>query len=194
MVLLLILSGGEPWRTTAFAIYGVSLVTLFTASTLLHALKVGARGLRVLRIFDHAAIFVLIAGSYTPVTLVTLQRESPVWGWTLFGLVWGLALAGIAFKLFWIAAPRWFSTGLYLLLGWLALSGIVPIVRALPPGGVAWLAAGGVFYSVGAIVYARKRPDPYPNVFGYHELWHLFVLVGSSCHFVLMLVFVLPGS
>ena len=194
LVLLLVLSGGEPWRTTSFAIYGVSLVTLYTASTLLHALRLGERGERALRIFDHAAIFGLIAGSYTPVALVTLKAQSPAWGWSLFGVVWGLALAGIAFKLFWISAPRWLSTGLYLLLGWLAVTAIVPLVRALPPGGVVWLVLGGLFYSLGAVIYARKRPDPLPGVFGYHELWHLFVLAGSVSHFVMMIAYVLPAT
>jgi hemolysin III len=192
LVLLLVLSGGEPWRTATFAVYGASLVILYTASTLLHALKLGERGLQALRTFDHAAIFGLIAGSYTPVALVTLKAQSPAWGWTLFGVVWGLALAGIAFKLFWIAAPRWLSTGLYLLLGWLAVTAVVPLVRALPPGGVLWLVLGGLFYSLGAVIYARKRPDPVPGVFGYHELWHLFVLAGSACHFVMMIAYVLP--
>ena len=194
LLVLLLLSAGDPWRTVSFAVYGASLVMLYTASTLLHALKLEGRGMRALRIFDHAAIFVLIAGSYTPITLVTLRAISPAWGWTLFGLVWALALAGIAFKLFWIAAPRWLSTGLYLLLGWLALSAVVPLLRALSPAGLLWLAAGGLFYSVGAVIYARQRPDPLPGVFGYHELWHLFVLAGSACHFVMMLGFALPAG
>lgn len=193
MVVLLVLSAGEPWRTVAFAIYGASLVVLYTASTLLHGLKVRASVQRGLRIFDHAAIFALIAGTYTPITLVTLQQESAAWGWALFSVAWGFALLGIVFKIFWIGAPRWLSTGLYLLMGWLALIAIVPIVQALPIGGVAWMVAGGVFYSLGAIVYASKRPDPLPEVFGYHAVWHLFVLAGSICHFVMMLRYVLPA-
>lgn len=193
MVVLLVLSEGEPWRTVSFAIYGVSLMLLFTASTLLHALRVGDGAERRLRVFDHAAIFVLIAGSYTPITLVTLQEQAPAWGWTLFGLAWGIALLGVLFKVVWLEAPRWFSTALYLAMGWLAAIAIVPIVRAMPWQGLAWLVAGGVLYSLGAVVYATKRPDPLPNVFGYHELWHLFVLAGAFSHFMMMLTGVLPA-
>ena len=193
LVALIVLSAGEPWRTVSFAIYGGALVLLYTASTLLHALRVGARSLRWLRIFDHAAIFVLIAGSYTPITLVTLQQGKPVWGWALFGFVWGVALLGVIFKLFWLEAPRWLSTGLYLLMGWLALVAIVPIVQTLPSGGVLWLVLGGLFYSVGAIIYGLKKPDWFPGLLGYHELWHLLVLAGSACHFVMILLYVLPS-
>lgn len=193
LVVLLVLSGGEPWRTTAFAVYGASMVALYLASTAMHAVKAQPGVIRRLRILDHAAIFLLIAGTYTPLTLVSLQTVSPAWGWSLFGVAWGLAGLGVVFKLFWIHAPRWLSTALYLVLGWMALVAIVPIWQALPAGGVAWLLAGGAFYSLGAVVYARKRPDPWPAVFGYHGLWHLFVLAGSVCHFLLMLLHVLPG-
>lgn len=193
LVALLVLSEGEPWRTVSFAIYGATLILLYTASTLLHSLRVGARAERRLRMFDHAAIFLLIAGSYTPITLVTLQQGSAAWGWTLFGLVWGVAVLGVVFKLFWLEAPRWLSTALYLLMGWLAVVAIVPITQALPPGGLFWLVLGGLFYSVGAVVYGLKKPDWLPGRFGYHELWHLFVLAGSACHFLMMLLYVLPA-
>lgn len=193
LVLLLVQSEGEPYRLASALVYGISLITLYTASTLLHAVRAGARTTRVLRLLDHAAIFALIAGSYTPVTLVTLQAENPAWGWTLFAVAWGFALLGIVFKLAWAEAPRWVSTGLYLAMGWLAVIAIVPITRALPPGGVTWLAAGGVIYSLGAVVYGAKWPDPRPPWFGYHELWHLFVLAGSACHYVMVLRYVLPA-
>lgn len=142
---------------------------------------------------DHAAIFVLIAGSYTPITLVTLQQQNPTLAWTLFAVVWGFAVLGVAFKLVWIGAPRWVSVGLYLAMGWLAVAAIQPLVVAMPWQGVAWLAAGGLAYTVGAIVYARKWPDPFPRVFGYHELWHLFVLAGSACHFVMIARYVVAA-
>jgi hemolysin III len=193
LVLLLVLAGGDPLRTAAAAVYGVSLVVLYLASTLLHALRVSVRTFRRLRLFDHAAIFGLIAGSYTPITLLTLTERNATLGWTLFGLVWGLALLGILFKAVWLGAPRWISTGLYLLLGWLALIAIGPLVAALPLAALAWLVAGGLAYSVGAIVYATRRPDPLPRVFGYHELWHLFVLAGSACHFVMIARYVVAA-
>lgn len=193
LVLLLVLADGDPRKTVAAAVYGASLVLLFLASTLLHALRVGTRALRALRVFDHAAIFGLIAGSYTPLTLVTLQERSVALAWSLFGVVWGLALLGVLFKVVWLNAPRWVSVGLYLLLGWMALVAIGPLVAALPAAALAWLVAGGLAYSVGAVVYAVKRPDPFPRVFGYHEIWHLFVLTGSACHFVLIARYVVAA-
>lgn len=193
LILLLALSGDDPWRLTSFAIYGASLIILYTASTLLHALKTKPHIENSLRIFDHAAIFGLIAGTYTPLTLVTLQANHAAWGWAVFGVVWGFALLGIIFKIAWITAPRWLSVGLYLLMGWISVVAIVPIAQAMPFGGVVWLALGGLFYSVGAFIYGLKKPDFFPNVFGYHEVWHLFVLAGSICHFVMMLKYVLPA-
>lgn len=192
-ILLVALAAPDPWRVASAVIYGSSLVVLFLASTLLHALRVPRHVERRLRIFDHAAIFALIAGTYTPITLVTLQERDATLGWTLFAVAWGFALLGIVFKVAWIGAPRWISTGLYLVMGWLAVVALGPLVEALPPSALGWLVAGGVIYSLGAIVYATKRPDPFPRVFGYHELWHLFVLGGSACHFVLIARYVLPA-
>jgi hemolysin III len=192
LIVLLVLSQGEPWRTVSFAIYGSSLILLYTASTLLHSLKVSEGFERRLRIFDHAAIFVLIAGTYTPITLITLQKNHAVWGWSLLGIAWSFALLGVGFKLFWITAPRWISTAIYLLMGWMAMVAIVPIAQSLSAGGLFWMALGGAFYSVGAIIYALKKPDFFPKAFGYHELWHVFVLAGSGCHFVMMVGYVLP--
>lgn len=186
LVLLVVLADGQPARVVSGAIYGTSLIVLFTASTLLHALHVSMKTLRKLRVFDHAAIFVLIAGSYTPVTLVTLQEQNPALGWSLFGVVWGLAVLGVVFKVFWIHAPRWISVSLYLLLGWLAVIALRPLAMTLPVAGLVWLVLGGVAYSLGAVIYGTKKPDFFPKVFGYHELWHVLVLLGASAHFVLM--------
>ena len=193
LVLLLVASAGDPLRTVAFAIYGATMIALYAASTALHAARVGPRALRRLRLLDHAAIYLLIAGTYTPITLVTLQEVSPTWGWTLFGVAWGFATLGVVFKLCWLEAPRWLSTGLYVAMGWMALVAFAPLLRALPPAAFAWLLAGGAAYSLGAVIYARKRPDPWPQRFGYHEIWHLFVLAGSASHFVLMLRYVAPA-
>ncbi|MGL4609125.1 MAG: PAQR family membrane homeostasis protein TrhA [Trueperaceae bacterium] len=193
LVLLVVLSNGEPYRTTSFAIYGSSLIILYTASTLLHSIKTTPKTEKKLRIFDHAAIFILIAGSYTPIALVTLQKNHPAWGWSLLSVVWGIALLGVLFKVFWIEAPRWLSTALYLGMGWMSLVVITPVAQTLALGGMVWLGLGGAFYSVGAVIYALKKPDFFPKVFGYHELWHLFVLAGSFCHFMMMLRYVLPA-
>jgi len=186
LVVLLVLADGQPMRIVSAAIYGASLIVLFTASTLLHAVHAGLRTLRRLRVFDHAAIFILIAGSYTPVTLVTLQEVQPALGWSLFGVVWGLAILGVVFKVVWIGAPRWISVALYLLLGWLAVIALRPLAVALPAAGLTWLVLGGVAYSVGAIIYGLKKPDFFPRVFGYHELWHVFVLLGATAHYVMI--------
>lgn len=185
-VILVARAQGEPWKVYSFAVYGLTLVALFTSSTALHASRAGERTLRRLRILDHAAIFLLIAGSYTPVVLVAMRPEYPLTGWVLLSLVWALALLGIVFKLAWISAPRWLSTALYLMLGWLALLGIVPLVETLPAAGLVWLLVGGFFYSLGALIYGLKRPDPIPGLLGYHEIWHLFVIAGALCHYLMM--------
>lgn len=193
LVVLVVLSEGEPWRVTSFAVYGATSILLYTASTLLHALEVSERTERWLRRFDHAAIFALIAGSYTPIALITLRAEYASVGWTIFAVVWSIALLGIVFKVVWIDAPRWLSTVLYVLMGWLAVVAFVPLIQSLPLGGMAWLVSGGLFYTVGAVVFAIRRPNLFPGVLGYHELWHLFVLAGGASHFVMMLRYVLPG-
>jgi hemolysin III len=192
MVILLALSQGDPWRIVSFSIYGACAILLFSASTLLHGLVVAPHVREWLLRFDHIGIYAFIAGSYTPVLLVSIQDYSPAWSWSLFGVVWGLGIGGMIFKSTWLGAPRWLSTGLYLLLGWLALVGIVPLVNAMPIGGFLWLLAGGLFYSVGAVIFTLQRPNLIPEVFGYHELWHLFVLAGSICHFFMLLFYVLP--
>lgn len=181
-VLLQVVTDGGALARVALALFGVSSVLLFTASTLLHAIRAGVTRETWLRRLDHGAIFLLIAGSYTPVVLIAMQPAYAAWGWALFGIVWAAAVAGIVFKLFWIDAPRWLSTSLYLIMGWLVVIAIVPVVRSLGGAGTGWLAAGGLFYTVGAVIYATKKPDPFPQVFGYHEIWHLFVLAGWGAH------------
>lgn len=185
-VLLIVFSGGGALSVVAFALFGVSSIVLFTASTLLHAVHAGPKGAQRLRRLDHAAIFVLIAGTYTPITLVAMQPTYATWGWVLFGVAWGVAFAGVVFKMLWIGAPRWLSTGLYLAMGWLVVVAIVPVARSLGAASMTWLGIGGAFYTVGAIIYATKRPNLAPGVFGFHELWHLFVLAGWAAHVVVM--------
>ncbi len=187
LVVLSVRHGG-PWHVVSFAVYGVSLVLLYSASAAYHLLPLSAGKTLVLRRLDHIMIYVLIAGTYTPFCLVALRG---VWGWSILGAVWGLALAGLFLKLFWITAPRWMSTALYLVMGWVGLAAIHPILQAVPLGAVVWLLAGGVGYSVGAVIYGLKRPDPWPGVFGFHELFHLFVLAGSLCHFYMMVRYLL---
>ncbi len=172
------------WHVVSFSIYGTSMILLYTASALYHLLPLSERGSHVLRILDHVMIFMLIAGTYTPICLVPLRGG---WGWSVFGVIWGLAVAGVFVSTFWIHAPRWVSTAIYLLMGWVCIVAIYPIVKSLTAEGLFWLVAGGLFYSVGAVVYALKKPNPWPPHFGFHEIWHLFVLGGSFCHFMVML-------
>ena len=181
-VLLLRLAQG-PAQLAAFAIYGATLILLYGASAMYHTLPLADRPLRALRTLDHIAIYFLIAGTYTPVALITLDG---ILGWLLLGTVWLLALAGIPFKVWFLDAPVWLSTGTYLGMGYLALLAIVPIARAVSVTGLLWLVAGGMAYTIGAVVYARRRPDPFPGRFGHHEIWHLLVLAGSGCHYAFM--------
>lgn len=185
-ILLLRLARG-PGQLLAFAIYGTTLILLYGASTLYHSLPLSERPLRALRTLDHIAIYFLIAGTYTPVALVTLNGKL---GWTILAAVWLIALAGIPFKLFFLDAPVWLSTATYLGMGYLALVAVVPLARAVSYEGLAWLIAGGIAYTVGAVIYARERPDPFPGRFGHHEIWHLLVLAGSGCHYAFMVYYV----
>lgn len=176
-----------PSHVVGFSVFGGGMILLYTASTLYHWLPLGERGVRVLRRVDHAMIFVYIAATYTPICLIPLRGP---WGWSILGVIWTVALAGILLKTFWITAPRWLSTAIYLGMGWIALAGIYPLAMSLPRAGLAWLVAGGLVYSLGAVVYALKRPDPFPGVLGFHEIFHLFVIGGSTCHFILMYRFI----
>jgi len=175
------------WHVVSFSIYGASMVMLYLASSAYHLIPLKDKGTRVLKKVDHVMIFMMIAGTYTPFCLIPLRGK---WGWSIFGIVWGIAALGIAFKLFFIHAPRWFSTVLYIIMGWICIVAIYPIVQTVPAGGVFWLAAGGVSYTVGAVIYVLKRPNPWPGVFGFHEIWHLFVLGGSFCHFIVMIKYI----
>ncbi|MFH1153499.1 MAG: hemolysin III family protein [Pseudomonadota bacterium] len=168
------------WHVVSFSIFGSTLVMLYTSSALYHALHLSEKGLLRMRRVDHIMIFMLIAGTYTPFCLVPLRGP---WGWSMFGIAWGIALAGIVLKIFFIHVPRWISTGIYLFMGWLCVVVIYPLTMTLAPAGLAWLIAGGGFYSMGALIYGLKRPNPWPGKFGFHEIWHFFVLAGSFCHF-----------
>src|SRR5215207_10933780 len=182
-------SAGRTDQLIAFGVFGVSLISLYAASTLYHLLPLSPEGVAKLRLLDHVAIFVLIAGTYTPFCLLALYGG---WRWGLLALIWGLALCGVLLKLLWMDAPRWLSVVLYLGMGWVAVIATPALLRAVPPGGIIWVLAGGRVYSPGALVYGLKRPNLVPGVFGFHEVWHLFVLAGSACHFWAVLRYVAP--
>ena len=166
-----------------FAVYGLSMICLYTASTLYHCLNVSVPGRLALRKYDHCSIYLLIAGSYTPLCLTVLREAG---GIPLVIAVWTLALAGTVLTITKLAIPRWLTSAIYLFMGWLAIFAIVPIYRALPPAGFFWLLTGGLLYTVGGVLYAVKWPGRDNPRFGCHEIFHLFILLGSICHFFMM--------
>jgi len=170
----------KPWHLTTYCIFGIGMILLYTASTLYHWLPLSPEGTTRLRKLDHMMIFVLIASTYTPFCLVPLRGA---WGWSLFGTVWVVALMGIVFKIFWIHAPRWLTALMYIFMGWIAIVGVVPLVHTLQPGALFWLFAGGVLYTTGGLIYALKRPNLIPHFFGFHEIFHIFVMLGTLAHF-----------
>lgn len=187
LVALLILARGKPWHTLSFAIYGGSLILLYSASALYHLLPVSTRNLARLMRFDHSAIFLLIAGTYAPVCLVLLRGA---WGWSLLTAEYVLATIGIVSVILFKSKPDWLRVVIYLGMGWLALIALPPLRSILSVPAMAWLIGGGVVYTLGTVVYATNRPHLWPGKFSAHDLWHLFVLGGSACHFVLMLYIV----
>ncbi len=172
----------DTWRTVSFSIYGATLILLYLASVFYHGAR-SPRAKRLLQFFDHAAIYLLIAGTYTPFTLVSLRGP---WGWTMFGLVWGLAIAGILLNVFFFGRLGFVSTLLYLLMGWLVVIAIKPVMAAVSVQGLVWLVAGGLAYTIGVVFYVWHKL-PYS-----HPIWHLFVLAGSVFHYFAIFFYVLP--
>lgn len=173
---------GNGWHLASAIVYGVTMFLLYIASTLYHAIT-HEKARHVLKVIDHAGIYLLIAGTYTPFTLVTIRNDG---GWWLFGVVWGLAAVGIALEAYWVYRPKWVSAVVYLGMGWLAIFAIRPIVDNLEPTGVWLLVGGGLAYSLGTIFYVLKR------VKFMHAVWHLWVLAGSALHFIAVMLYVFP--
>jgi len=183
LVVLVMLASwkGDPWKIVSFSVYGASLFLLYTLSTLYHSLR--GRAKDIFRKLDHIAIYLLIAGTYTPLALVTLRGT---WGWSLFGIIWGLAIIGIVVDSLHKKGSRAIQMVIYLLMGWLILVAMYPLIQALPNGGLLLLVLGGVFYTSGMIFYAIDDRMKHA-----HGIWHLFVLAGSISHFLAMLFYVL---
>lgn len=169
----------STWHMVSFMIFGATMLLMFSCSALYHSIHASADKIKWLKRIDHMSIFLLIAGTYTPICLVALEGAL---GWWLFGVVWSIALAGVFIKIFWITAPRWLSTSIYILMGWLVVA-FYPVLDRIPADALRWIAYGGISYTVGAVVYATKWPNPWPKWFGFHEIWHLFVIGGAFCHF-----------
>ena len=190
---LLIKAAHEPGHLylTALTIYAASLILLYAASTTYHTVDISEKVNTILKKIDHMMISVLIAGTYTPICLLVLDRKT---GIPLLLLVWGIAIAGILIKAFWVYCPKWFSSVLYIGMGWTCVLAFTQILNTLSPAAFGWLLAGGIIYTIGGIIYALKLPifnNRHKN-FGSHEIFHLFVIAGSACHFIVMDAYLLP--
>lgn len=189
---LLLKAAHEPSPTylASLSVYIVSLILLYAASTTYHTFNISKKVNTILKKIDHMMIFVLIAGSYTPVSLLVLRGKT---GIILLSIVWGIAIVGILIKAFWVYCPKWVSSVLYIGMGWTCVLAITKILDALSPAAFGWLLAGGIIYTIGGIIYALKLPifNSRHKNFGSHEIFHLFVMGGSACHFIFMYAFVL---
>lgn len=190
---LLIKAAHEPERIyiVSLTIYVISLILLYAASTTYHTFDISKKANTILKKLDHMMIFILIAGSYTPICLLALDR--PI-GPILLAIVWGIAILGILFKAFWVYCPKWVSSVLYIGMGWICVLAFSQLLNNLSPAAFGWLLAGGIIYTIGGIIYALKLPlfnAKFKN-FGSHEIFHLFVMGGSACHFVVMYAYMLP--
>ncbi|MGI5997989.1 MAG: PAQR family membrane homeostasis protein TrhA [Lutispora sp.] len=185
MVILVIsaVNKGTASYIVSVSVFGLSLVLLYTASSLYHLLSISEKGIKILRKIDHMMIYILIAGTYTPVCLIGLKGRL---GLGLLIGIWILACVGIVLKLVWFNAPRWIYTSFYVIMGWLAVVAIVPLIRAIPLTGFVLLSAGGIFYTIGAIIYGLRWPLRNSKYFGFHEIFHIFVMLGSLSHYILV--------
>ncbi len=185
-------SNEKAWDIVSFSIFGTGLILLYTFSSLYHLLNVGETATRVLRKFDHIMIYILIAASYTPICLGPLRGG---WGWSIFGVVWGLAIIGTILTAVWIKAPRWLTTTIYLAMGWTVIIAIYPMITIFNSLGMLysllWLLIGGIFYTIGAVIYGLKWPKIDNKYIGFHEIFHIFVLLGSICQYWFILRYVL---
>lgn len=188
-LVLLVYQARNLTQTIALSVYGISLILLYTASSMYHLLPVSKKMTDKLQRLDHMMIYILIAGTYTPFTLLALHGSMK---WGMFSTIWALAFTGIIFKIVWFNAPRWLSTLFYVGMGWLAIIMLPNLIHNFNIDGILWIGLGGLFYMIGAVIYVFKKPDPLPKVFGFHEIWHLFVLAGSFCHFWSVYEYLIP--
>jgi hemolysin III len=183
----LLLLADSPRGYVGAAIFATGMILLYTTSASYHLVPWSARLRRIVKRMDHSMIFILIAGTYTPFCLMVV---GDAWGIPMLATVWTLAGIGVLLKTFWPDSPRWLGVALYLGLGWIGIVAVWPVLTNLHPAGIALLVAGGAFYTLGSLVYARRWPDPYPRFIGYHEVFHVFVVAGSAIHFALIASYV----
>lgn len=172
----------------SFLVFGLSMIFLYSTSCVYHFIDSSKKKAKVImRKLDHIMIFVLIAGTYTPICLLVLNKDI---GYKLLFVVWSITIIGAFIKIFWINAPRWVSSGLYIGMGWISIFVFMPLVKSMAPGGLFWLSLGGILYTVGGVIYGLKKPNIDKPWFGFHELFHLFVLAGTFCHFIMMYFYI----
>lgn len=190
-VLLIVLSGMEAkvWHIVSFSVYGASLICLFTASALHHGVNGSARVEKVLRTIDYLAIYPLIAGTMTPLCLVIARGP---FGWSLFGVAWAVAIGGMVLRALYPGLPKWVSLTFYATLGWLGAVVAWPVYQASSWIGALLVILGGILYTSGSVIFIVEKPNPLPGRFGFHEIWHLFVIAGAALHFAFMYLYVLP--
>jgi hemolysin III len=191
LILLIALGWHSLIKEISLSVYGLSLILLFAASATYHMVKANPAIIAVLRKLDHSAIFLLIAGTYTPFCVLMFTG---FWKWGLLGIIWLLAFIGIAVKMITVNAPRWLHASIYIAMGWLCMAAIGEMVRVLPQGAIIWLIIGGVVYTLGAIIYITKTLDFWPGKFGFHEVWHIFVILGALAHFIAIAAYIAPHA
>lgn len=184
LIALLIVGWSTPAKIISLAVYGLSLIFLFSASATYHMVQVKDKALEIFRKIDHAAIYVLIAGTYTP---FCVNAFDGFWKWGMLSIIWTLAVIGIVVKIFIIRAPRWLNAGIYIVMGWLSMAAVGEMRDALPVWVLVWMLIGGITYTLGAVVYITKIFNFKPGVFGFHEVWHIFVLLAALAHFIAVL-------
>jgi hemolysin III len=189
LIALLAVGWNGTTKIIALLVYGVSLIAMFSASSAYHMIIARPKVIEVLRKMDHATIYLLIAGTYTPFCIIAFNG---FWRWGFLAIIWSLAVVGVVAKIFFIRAPRWFNAGIYVAMGWLSMAAIGEMLAVLPSGALAWLVAGGVIYTLGAVVYITKMMDFWPGKFGFHEVWHIFVMLGALAHFIAIFRLVAP--
>ncbi|MFN8435499.1 MAG: hemolysin III family protein [Anaerolineales bacterium] len=181
LIALLIVGWSTPAKVISLVVYGISLIFMFSASATYHMVQVKDKALEIFRKIDHSAIYALIAGTYTPFCINAFEG---FWKWGMLSIIWSLAVVGIIVKVFYIRAPRWLNAGIYVIMGWFSVSAAGQMLATLPAWVLTWLIIGGVIYTLGAIVYITKIFNFKPGVFGFHEVWHIFVLLAAAAHFV----------
>jgi hemolysin III len=186
LLLYVAITNRDVWQIVSFSIFGASMILLYSASAAYHLVNASEKAIRILQKIDHSMIFVLIAGTYTPICLTLLRGRLGYW---LLALIWSCAAAGIVMKMFFFDIPRLLYTGVYLIMGWIAVFVIVPLYRAGGPLPLLWLLIGGLMYTAGGVIYALKKPDIFPGWLGFHEIFHIFVILGSAAHYVMIFRF-----